>query len=141
MTIEIGLTFGILAIAIILFISERLRADLIALLVMGSLILSGVVTAEEGFSGFSNQAIVTIWAVYILSGGLARTGIANLIGRQIMRILLLDDWHAAYGQQIAAPPPSGVVSKAWQARLEDTQGMVLRLREEASREWLAGEGG
>jgi di/tricarboxylate transporter len=80
-----ALVLGILVCAIVLFISERLRADVVALLVLASLLLTGLVTPTEAFSGFGNEAVVTIWAVYILSGGLSRTGIAGLIGRQIMR--------------------------------------------------------
>ncbi|MFC2029023.1 SLC13 family permease, partial [Chloroflexota bacterium] len=44
------------------------------------------VTPVEAISGFSNSAVVTVWAVLILSGGLARTGVASLIGRRLMRL-------------------------------------------------------
>ena len=57
--------------------------DLVALLVLGALALTGLVTPAEALSGFSNPAVVTVWAVFILSAGLARTGVANLIGHQI----------------------------------------------------------
>ena len=48
------------------------------LLVLGSLAVAGLVTPSEALSGFSNPAVVTVWAVLILSGGLARTGVAGL---------------------------------------------------------------
>ncbi len=60
--------------------------DVVALLVLGSLAVAGLVTPEEALSGFSNPAVVTVWAVLILSGGLARTGVASLIGRRLMRL-------------------------------------------------------
>jgi di/tricarboxylate transporter len=44
------------------------------------------VTAEKAFAGFSNGAVITVWAMFILSEGLTRTGIADVIGRQVMRI-------------------------------------------------------
>lgn len=86
MTLEIGLTLGILAAAVILFISERVRMDVVALMVLVGLALLGLVTPTEALSGFSNPAVVTVWAVFILSGSLSRTGVANLVGRQILRI-------------------------------------------------------
>ena len=86
MTTEIALVFGILGIAIVLFISERIRVDLVALLILCSLAITGLVTPTEALSGFSNLAVVTVWAVFILSGGLARTGVAKIIGRQILHL-------------------------------------------------------
>jgi len=86
MTLEIGLVFGILAIAIVLFVTEVVRVDLVALMVMVSLGLTGLVSPTDAISGFSNPAVVTVWAVFILSGGLARTGVASILGRQVLRL-------------------------------------------------------
>lgn len=86
MTFEIGLVLGILALAVLFFVTEWLRLDLVALLVLVSLSLTGLVTTNQAFSGFSNPAVITFWAVFILSGGLTRTGVANAMGRQIMRL-------------------------------------------------------
>ncbi len=85
MTPQIALTLTILGAAVILFISERLRMDLIALLVLAALALTGLVSPAEAFSGFSSPAVVTVWAVFILSGALSKTGVANLIGNQVLR--------------------------------------------------------
>ena len=84
MTPQIAATLIILGLAVVLFITERLRIDLVALLVLGSLALAGLVTPTEALSGFSNPAVVTVWAVFILSGGLSRTGVANLVGLNVM---------------------------------------------------------
>jgi di/tricarboxylate transporter len=86
LTPQIALTLAILSMAIILFITERIRIDLVALLVLASLALTGLVTPAEALSGFSNPAVITVWAIFILSGGLARTGVANSIGRQVLRL-------------------------------------------------------
>ncbi len=80
------MVLGILAISLILFISEVIRMDLVALLVLGALAITGLVTADEALAGFSNSAVVTVWAMFILSEGLTRTGIADIIGRQVMRV-------------------------------------------------------
>jgi len=85
-TTEIALTLGILGVAVFLLAFERLRADLIALLVLLSLALSGLVSPAEALSGFSNPAVITVWAMFILGAGLTRTGVANLIGRSMLRI-------------------------------------------------------
>lgn len=86
MTFDIALTLGILGVAIVLFVTEVIRADLVALLVLVSLVFVGLVTPEESISGFANPAVVTIWAVFILSAGLARTGVANMLGAQVLRL-------------------------------------------------------
>ena len=86
MTPQIALVLAILGVAVVLFVSERLRVDLVAILVLISLALTGLVTPAEALSGFSNLAVVTVWAIFILSGGLSRTGVANIIGRQVLRL-------------------------------------------------------
>jgi di/tricarboxylate transporter len=86
LTQEIATTLIILAIAVVLFISERLRADLIALLVLASLALTELVTPSEALSGFSNPAVVTVWAMFILSAGLSLSGVASMVGRQVLRL-------------------------------------------------------
>ena len=60
--------------------------DLIALIVMGSLVITGLVSPPEAVAGFSNAAVIAIWAMFVISDGLTRTGIANLIGNSILKI-------------------------------------------------------
>jgi di/tricarboxylate transporter len=86
MTFEIALVLGILVISLILFISEVIAMDVVALLVLGSLAVTGLVDTNQAFAGFSNSAVITVWAMFILSEGLTRTGIADIIGRQVMRV-------------------------------------------------------
>ncbi len=86
MTPDIAFVLGVLIVSLILFISEVIRMDLVALLVLGALALKGVVDADQAFAGFSNSAVITVWAMFILSAGLTRTGIAAIIGRQVMRL-------------------------------------------------------
>jgi di/tricarboxylate transporter len=86
MTIQIALVLSILFAAIVMFVTEKIRVDVVALMVMVSLVLTGLVTPTEALSGFANLAVVTVWAVLILSAGLARTGVAALIGRPLLRL-------------------------------------------------------
>jgi di/tricarboxylate transporter len=86
MPTPIILTLAILVVAVILFITERVSSDLVALLTLSALALTGLVTPEEALSGFSNSAVVTVWAVFILSAGLSRTGVAARLGRQVLKL-------------------------------------------------------
>jgi di/tricarboxylate transporter len=86
MTPDILMVLAILIIALVLFVTERIRVDVVALMVLVGLALTGLVTPAEALSGFANLAVVTVWAVLILSGGLSRTGVASLLGQQILRL-------------------------------------------------------
>ncbi|MCA9976735.1 MAG: hypothetical protein KC413_13325, partial [Anaerolineales bacterium] len=86
MTGETILVLSILGIAIVLFASERIRVDVISMMVLLTLLLTGLLTTDEAFSGFSNPAVITVWAIYIVSAALTRTGIADFMGKRIMQI-------------------------------------------------------
>jgi di/tricarboxylate transporter len=84
-TLQIAVVLAIVGLAVVLFVTERLAVDLVALLVLGSLALTGLVTPAEALSGFSNPAVVTVAAVFVLSGALSRTGVASVVGHQVLR--------------------------------------------------------
>jgi di/tricarboxylate transporter len=86
MTLEILLVFAITAIAVLLFITEWVRVDVVALIVLVFLALTGLVTPAEAISGFSNPAVVTVWAILILSAALSRTGVASIIGHRVLKL-------------------------------------------------------
>lgn len=85
MTIEIALVFLILLACLVLFVTEWVRMDVVALMVLSILALLGLVSPAEAVSGFSNPAVITVWAMFIMSEGLSRAGIADQIGRQVTR--------------------------------------------------------
>ena len=60
------------------------HSDLVALMVMLGLVVANILDGEEAILGFSNEAVITIAAVLILSGGLMRTGVARIIGQQVL---------------------------------------------------------
>ena len=86
MTPQIIIVLSILVLAIVLFITEKIRVDIVALIVLVSLTLTGLITPAEALSGFSNPAVVTVWAVLILSAALSKTGVASLIGRPMLKL-------------------------------------------------------
>jgi len=86
MTPQIALTLAIIVGALIIFGTEKLRVDVVALLVLLTVGLTGLVGPKEVFAGFSNSAVITVWAVYIVSGGLFKTGVADVLGKFILRL-------------------------------------------------------
>lgn len=89
MTLEIVIAFGIIAAAFTLFVLDKFPIDFTAFAIMATILVLGPVldvTAEEAISGFSNPATITVLAVFILSGGIQRTGAINVISRKMLQI-------------------------------------------------------
>ncbi len=86
MTLDIAIVLSLLAVAVVFLVTEWIPMEVTALLSLGAVALIGLVSPVEALSGFSNPAVVTVWAVFILSGGLTRTGVANAIGHFVLRL-------------------------------------------------------
>ena len=86
MTADMLSVLTILSVAVLFLVTEWIPMEVTALLVLGAVALTGLTTPAEALAGFSNPAVVTVWAVFILSGGLTRTGVANMIGRVVLRL-------------------------------------------------------
>lgn len=69
--------------ALVLFIGGWLPVDVVGLMVLAALALTGLVSPEEAMAGFSSPAVITVWAMFILSAGLTRTGVAYRIGQPL----------------------------------------------------------
>jgi di/tricarboxylate transporter len=80
------ITSLILIGAVALFLSDRLRADIVALLVVVALGVTGVLTVQEAFSGLSRSAVVTIMSIFILAEGLRRSGVAERVGNLLLTV-------------------------------------------------------
>ena len=80
------LVFLILGVTIALFISDRLRLDLVALLSLLSLLVTGILTPAEGLAGFSDTAVITIAALFVVGSAMLHTGLAERFGRAIGRL-------------------------------------------------------
>ena len=83
-TVKAVVTLLILAAAIYGFVSERLAPDVTALLALLALLLTGVLTPYEAFSGFSHPATISVAAVLVLSAGVERTGALTYIARRLL---------------------------------------------------------
>ena len=77
-------TIIILALAAILFVSGKFRSDLVAVCASLSLILTGVLTPEEAFAGFSNPVVIMMVGLFVVGGGIFSTGLAKMAGSKIL---------------------------------------------------------
>ncbi len=84
MTLEIATLLIILGIALVLFSFEWVSVDIVALGVLISLVLTGLIPAEMAFAGFGNETVIMILGLFILTAALARTGVIEIVGRALM---------------------------------------------------------
>ena len=86
LTTQMILVMGMIALAIVLFIMEWVRVDVVAILMMVSLPLLHLVSPKEAFVGMSSNAVISIIAVIVIGAGLDRTGVINKLVKPVMRI-------------------------------------------------------
>ncbi|HZX77077.1 SLC13 family permease [Lysobacter sp.] len=124
-TLEQALFLVILAAALALFISEKLRVDLVAMLTALALTLTGLLEPREALSGFSSEPAIIVASVFVLSAGLSSTGITERIGAAIGRAAGRNEWRA-----IAVLMPATAMMAAFSHHLMVTAMMlpvVLRI--------------
>ncbi len=76
----------IMVVSIVLFITDALRVDVVALLIILALSISGLIDAKDAFSGFSSEPAIIVCAVFVLSAGLSWTGATDAIGVWVGRL-------------------------------------------------------
>jgi di/tricarboxylate transporter len=82
----IAITLGLLLLALILFGTEKIPVDMVGIILVIALILTGVLSVNEGLAGFGDNVIITIGGLFVLTGGLIKTGLVDLIGRRLYKI-------------------------------------------------------
>ncbi|MEX0812761.1 MAG: SLC13 family permease [Chitinophagales bacterium] len=87
MGIDAIIVLVIIVIALALFVSELLTIDLVALLIMVALVITGVLNVEEAVSGFSNPATVTVAAMFAISAAMLKTGLVSTIGPRLAKLI------------------------------------------------------
>src|SRR5215203_6534216 len=85
MTTQIAIVLGLLLVALVLFSIERIPIEVVSILLVMTLVITNTLTAGEAFAGFGNDIVITIAGLFILTGGLARTGVIDLVGRRLHR--------------------------------------------------------
>ncbi|MDJ1473579.1 SLC13 family permease [Cytophagaceae bacterium DM2B3-1] len=83
---EIALVLILLVVAIILFATEKLSVDVVTILLLIVLILSGILSPEEAFVGFSSDFIIILASIFVVSGALQETGVLDRIGSSLVKI-------------------------------------------------------
>lgn len=91
MTEQIVLVYIILGVTVVLFASEKLRVDVVALLVMLGLAWSGLLEPREAFSGFASSAVMAIIGVTVLGYGMDRSGAMNRVVQPVLRVAGMDE--------------------------------------------------
>src|SRR2546421_8940765 len=93
--------FVILAVAFVLLLTERLRNDVVALLIVLALAVSGLLKPEKALSGFGSEPAIVVAAIFVLSAALHRTGVSDMLGRAVGHLA-----GAGFGRAIAVIMPS-----------------------------------
>src|SRR5574341_1906651 len=99
---QINITFILLGIATLLLLGNILRSDIVALMLLLSFGLSGILTPQETFSGFSRSAVVIMFSAFILAEGLRRAGITEHMGAFIVRLFGKGERRLIFGVMTAA---------------------------------------
>lgn len=86
MTFEIAIVLGLLLVALVLFGTERIPIDIVTIMLVIALVVTNTLTVSEAFAGFGNDIVITISGLFILTGGLVKTGVVDVVGRRLHRI-------------------------------------------------------
>ncbi len=135
MTPQIILTLTVLAAAIALLISERLSAEIVALLAMLSLVLADLLSPAEAFASFANPVVIAIGSIFVVSAALFQTGVATRLGRAVVRLAGDSEPRLVAALMIGAALLSGVMNNvaATAVLVPAVVGIALSTRRAPSR--------
>lgn len=86
MTPQIATVLILLLAALALFATERIPVDIVSVLLVLALILTGTLTVDEALAGFGHDVVITIASLFVLTGGLVKTGLVDAVGRRLHRL-------------------------------------------------------
>ncbi|MCT2538961.1 SLC13 family permease [Sedimentimonas flavescens] len=86
MTPEIAIVLGLLAVAMVLFVTEWLSVDIVALLLIVALVGTGILTPAEAFGGFGDEVIIVLAAIMVLAGAVVKAGVMDGLGQLAHRV-------------------------------------------------------
>lgn len=81
-----NITLIILLVSSIFFMQGKVRADLVAICALLALVVTGILLPSEALSGFSNPVVIMMIGLFVVGGGIFRTGLAKLISSKILRL-------------------------------------------------------
>jgi di/tricarboxylate transporter len=86
MNLQILVVLSIIAVTVVLFVTEKHSPDIVALLAVAALLLTRVLNVSDALAGFSNPAVITIAAIFVITAGLTNTGVAAWFGGYLLRV-------------------------------------------------------
>src|ERR1043165_2257273 len=86
MTPAIATVLVLLLVAVVLFGTEKIPIDVVTILLVIGLIPPATLPVDDSFAGFGNDIVITIAGLFVLTGGLIKTGVVDLVGRRLHRI-------------------------------------------------------
>lgn len=86
MNIDLILTFFIISVGVFLFVKDYFSIDTTSILIMALFIVAGVLSPEEGFSGFNHPATLTLGCIFVVSGGVFKSGIMDGLSNTIIKL-------------------------------------------------------
>src|SRR3990172_7918322 len=86
MTSQIAIVLILLLVALVLFSTERIPIEIVSILLVMALVVTNTLSASDAFAGFGNDVVITIAGLFVLTGGLAKTGVIDVVGRRLHRI-------------------------------------------------------
>ncbi|GAA0265042.1 SLC13 family permease [Halobacterium noricense] len=112
-TVEMAVVFALVAVTLVLFVTEALPLDVTAILVMVTLMVLQpwtTISVEQGLSGFSNPATITVLAMLILSNGISRSGVVQILGRWMSAFAGTNKHRQLASTILATGPASGFIN-------------------------------
>ena len=113
LAVETALVFGLIGLTVLLFVTEAVAPDIVAIGLVVALVVLGPwtgISAQEGLSGFSNTATVTILAMYILSKGIQDTGIVRRLGAEVAHVTRGSENRLLFAIVALTGPIAGVIN-------------------------------
>ncbi len=86
MTLEIWIVYALLTATVLLFLLEWLSVDVVTLLLLVALVLSGILTPAEAFSGLASEVVIILASIFILTGALVKTGVIEQLAHSLERL-------------------------------------------------------
>lgn len=83
---QIALVLGLLVLAVVLFATEVLSVDLLTLLLISTLIVTGILTPDEAFQGFSSDIIIILGSIFVIGGALQMTGVVDAVSSRLVKV-------------------------------------------------------
>lgn len=110
MTYDLVFVLALVVVTVVLFVAEKFPVDVVALMALGALLVTGVLPPEEALRGFSNEAVITIGAMFVLSAGLNRSGTLDYFGVRFRVAARKNIWTATFGLMVVVGVASAFIN-------------------------------